>query len=133
MTRIIKNLKMNEAIYNPNHIYKPAKDESVGVEQVEREVVAITENCVEVEENHPKALCKAVRTGVNTSYYILFSPAGRMFNPYGLYDASNQVRKSQGGKQFVMRSVPQKSFELYIKFLQTRNQSLLINAERENS
>lgn len=68
-------------------------------------------------------------------YKVKMDKSGHIYNPindgssfdYGL----NKTDKVTKGPKFVYREVNKKTFDLYIKFLQTRYDSWLLAAERE--
>lgn len=103
------------------------------LEENEREVVCYSTNGKEVPEKNVNVFAKAVRIGEVITYFVLFNPSGRMFNAYGLFDESLRAKRGEGRKQFAFRKVTGKVFEFYLKFLETKNPSWLINAERESA
>ena len=67
----------------------------------------------------------------NPSYQIKRAVDGRLFNPIGA-DEGRHNKTIHGAKgEYNFRPVNKKVFELYIKFLTTKNQTFLRSAERE--
>lgn len=64
-------------------------------------------------------------------YYIKQGPNARYFNPIGIYDEGRHMKRHAGEHLWKFRRVNRAAFDLYIKFLQTKNQTYLIAAERE--
>lgn len=81
-----------------------------------------------------KALAKAISVNDKpTRYYIKVGTYGKIYNPIGLYSEghSEKFMAKIGRKQFEYKEVNQKIFDMYIKFLSTKNMAWLNNAERE--
>jgi hypothetical protein len=94
------------------------------------------------DENHPrindenKALAKSVQIGQKPAkYYIKIGTYGKIYNPIGLYSEghSEKFLSKIGRKQFEYKEVNQKTFNMYLNFLGTKNLAWLNNAERELS
>lgn len=68
-----------------------------------------------------------------TYYYIKVGAHGRIFNPIGMYSEGKQQKflSKIGKNEFEFEKVNQKTFELYLNFLRTKNIAWLNNAERE--
>lgn len=76
---------------------------------------------------------KVQRSNGTIKYLIRFDKNGKMFNPVSIYgnkDLSLLENLSRNNKQF--KEVNKKVFDLYGKFLQTKNTAWLYNAERES-
>jgi hypothetical protein len=114
-------------------IYKPKEgmpQESLAGDS--REALAFTIMGYEVPEKDPKAYCKIVRVNDTISYWVLRGPNGKLFNPYGLYEETEIIkRRTAAQKPFVMRETTEKMFRHYLQFLKSKNPAWLINAERE--
>lgn len=83
-------------------------------------------------------LAKRVETIRSVRYYVLFGTTGpdigRMVNPRGLYFNMDDIRKvnnQRGRGRYEFRVVPESSFREYLKFLTSRTESYLRNAERQ--
>jgi hypothetical protein len=70
-------------------------------------------------------------------FYLLFSTSGHdighMVNPYGIYFNKNDLKREQaktGRDRYEFREVSEDTFNKYIDFLITRNESFLRVAER---
>lgn len=72
-------------------------------------------------------------SGPRSKYYIKMGASGFMFNPWGLFSegTQGQFAKHSGKDVWEFREVNSKSFEYYLKFLRTRNNAWINNAERE--
>lgn len=81
------------------------------------------------DENDNRTLAKKrIRQNGSTRYSIkLDSSTRKLFNPI-LYDINAKLENTKP----VFKSVNHKTFNLYINFLKTKNQSWLLNAERES-
>lgn len=79
-------------------------------------------------ELRDEAYAKYVR-GQRVKYYVKQDNAGHFYNPIGLYGKQKQRKGSQDVWRF--RETSKQAFELYIKFLKTRNVAWLQQAERE--
>jgi len=57
---------------------------------------------------------------------------GRLFNPWDTLSMSNEIRRLNlvGKPLYTWRKVDKNVHDLYIKFLKTKNQGYLLNAER---
>lgn len=71
--------------------------------------------------------------GKREKYYIKTGAYGKIFNPMGMYaeGKANKFVAKLGKKEFEFKEVNYKIFEMYIKFLSTKNVAWLNNAERE--
>lgn len=72
-------------------------------------------------------------------YYIKFAIAGsgigRMLNLNGMYyreGDENKYEKDLARKTYEFKPVNQRTFDLYIKFLQSKNEKYILEAERES-
>lgn len=86
-------------------------------------------------EDTNKVFAKKVsRSNGTTKYMIRLESSGKLFNPVSIYGAEQQKtfldRICRSDKRF--KEVSSKTFAYYIKFLTTKNTSLLYNAERED-
>ena len=87
-------------------------------------------NCPRInQDNDNKVLAKKkTRENGSTRYSIkLDSSSRKLFNPL-LYNINAKLENIKP----VFKSVNSKTFNLYITFLKTKNQSWLLNAERES-
>ena len=66
-------------------------------------------------------------------FYIKKNVQGRLLNPLGIYDEGQQMRKLNHKDQnvWLYKEVNVLAFEMYLKFLKTKNTAWLSNAERE--
>lgn len=82
------------------------------------------------EENEKKAYAmKVILNNGTEKYYVKYS-GGKIFNPV---DPMNPAVRSRvnGYDSFKFRKVSHEVFDLYMKFLKTRNESYYLNAERK--
>ena len=56
---------------------------------------------------------------------------GRLFNPYGLYSECMETKQRVGRPTWKFVTTNQNNFKNYVKFLTTKNEIFLKNAERE--
>ena len=119
---------MEDFIFNPK-----SKDKSPQAESsTEDESIFYDENLKEVDETNSSVCAKAVITGSRTKYYLKQERRyGYLYNPKGMYSEIAKKRDSAGQSQWKFRHVNQKVFNMYIKFLETKNEAWLHNAERE--
>lgn len=66
-------------------------------------------------------------------FFIKVGTYGKIFNPIGMYSEGKNAKflSKIGRKEFEFKEVNQKIFDLYTKFLSTKNLAWLNNAERE--
>ena len=78
-------------------------------------------------------LIKQTENDYHTKYFIKIGVDGRIFNPWGMFSegTQGQFNKILGKPEWDFTEVTEKCFEFYTKFLQSRNNSWLNNAERE--
>jgi hypothetical protein len=90
------------------------------------------EGCIWPAEDREEAYAKRVNTQTSIIYYIRTGHDGRLFNPLSGQNESlhNKQKLGLGGRTF-LRVAPN-TFDMYLSFLKTKNQSWLNNAEREN-
>lgn len=79
---------------------------------------------------------KIQRADASLRYLIRLDPTAKLFNPLSIYDGTDKRQVTEflntvcrTNKKF--REVNYKVFELYLRFLSTKNISWLHNAERE--
>lgn len=79
---------------------------------------------------------KIQRSDASLKYLIRLDPSAKLFNPLSIYDQTDKRQATEflnsvcrTNKKF--KEVNSKTFELYLKFLSTKNISWLHNAERE--
>lgn len=83
-------------------------------------------------------VAKRVQTERTDGFYVLFGTAGpdqgRMLNPMGLYfDPADLHREDvrRGRARYEFKKVSESAFKDYLRFLQTRTEAFLRNAERQ--
>ncbi len=100
----------------------------------DRECVAFTKDGQEVEEKNPDVFLKAVRLGENITYWVMRGPSHRLYNPYDdlIENEERRYRHKDGFRQrYELSKTTQKVFDLYLRYLETRNTAYLTNAQRE--
>lgn len=85
-------------------------------------------------EDSDKTLAKKIiRSDGTIKYTIKLSSEGKLLNPFSIYGQEKNStfldRVCRSNSKF--KEVNQKSFDLYLKFLKTKNNAWLLNAERE--
>jgi len=84
-----------------------------------------------VDESSETAYAKRVVVNEKEIHYIKQDRYGNLFNPQGMYSERNQSQSTRFSKTWDFRVVTPKAFDLYLKFLETKNEAWLSNAERE--
>jgi len=66
-------------------------------------------------------------------FYVKLGSYNRMLNPMGLFSegTENKFLSKIGRQEWIFREVKESTFQLYVKFLSTKNIAWLQNAERE--
>ena len=106
---------------------KDKEFENFGLTDVpENAIIAYTAKMTEVDKEDKKAYCKkAVKdNGKTVSCFVKFY-RGKMFDPWGMYSGREKVVDLE------YRKVPEKAFNLYSKYLKTRNHKCFLQSERE--
>jgi len=92
------------------------------------------------EIDHLHKECYAKKTTLRTQdevkrykYYVKTSSDGSIFDPWGMYSEGTESKynNEQGRSKWVFGEVNESCFNFYIKFLESRNNSWLMNAKRE--
>jgi len=65
------------------------------------------------------------------TYYVKAGRDGSLFNPWGMYSEGTEKKEFGSESYWRFKSVNKKSFDLYLKFLESKNNSFRLNAERE--
>lgn len=129
-------------IANNNCIFQPNTDISnaVSVSQDNKYYTILGEhdfvddnNYTRTKEETKLTYAKSVVGSKKEKFYIKTGPYGRVYNPMGLFDEGkgNKFVAKLGKKEFEFTEVNYKIFEMYVKFLSTKNLAWLNNAERE--
>ena len=93
--------------------------------------VAYTLGLQEVDESDSTAYAKQIENEGKKLYYVKQNRYGSLYNPQGMYSERNQAKMNRYGAQWSFKEVTQKTFDQYLKFLETKNEAWLSNAERE--
>jgi hypothetical protein len=113
-------------------VFKPREEELNEIHDTEeRSVVAYTDLLKEVEEKDPVAYAKKVQLSTKIIYYVKRNKNGKLYNPNGIYSERQQNKQMRYGPSWSFREVSKKAFDYYTKFLETKNEAWLSNAERE--
>ena len=64
-------------------------------------------------------------------YLVKLGENGRLFNPYGLYSEGMETKQRVGRPTWKFVTTNENNFKNYVKFLTTKNEIFLKNAERE--
>lgn len=81
--------------------------------------------------DHPDVCAKVHGTVLGTSFYrVRVGRDGLLFDPFGLVNGATTGRQRESEPDSFKR-INQKGFELYLKYLESRNPAWLRNAERE--
>ena len=65
------------------------------------------------------------------SYYIKTGRDGSLFDPWGMYSEGTEKKTFGSESYWRFKSVNKTCFELYVKFLESQNNSFRLHAERE--
>lgn len=78
-------------------------------------------------------LAKSVKYEHRTKHFLKVGDHGKLYNPIGLYSegTSDKFMSKIGRKAWEFKEVSPMVFDLYVKFLKTKNTAWLRNAERE--
>lgn len=95
----------------------------------QRQYVGYGPDGEEVDPNSKDCYCRKS----DKRFYVKGDTHGLLLNPIGLYSEGreNTYDKNRGKYVFHFREVSPKCFNYYIMFLQTKNESYLLNAQRE--
>lgn len=107
------------------------EEQKVSLEQDTRDSVCYTIALEEVDESSHLAYAKRVNVNDKQIHYVKQDRYGNLFNPQGMYSERNQSQNTRFSKTWSFKTVTPKAFELYLKFLETKNEAWLSNAERE--
>lgn len=79
-----------------------------------------------------KVVAKKITKNGSSKFYIKVGTYGKIFNPMGLFSEGKNSKfiAKIGKKEFEFKEVNQKTFDLYLNFLSTKNIAWLNNAER---
>ena len=105
--------------------------QKVTLEEDSRGSVCYTVGLETVDESSDIAYAKRVVVNGKEIHYVKQDRYGNLFNPQGMYSERNQSQNTRFSKTWNFRAVTPKAFDLYLKFLETKNEAWLSNAERE--
>lgn len=87
-----------------------------------------------LDSENDNVFAKKIKTSESgAKYYIKVGTYGKIYNPIGLFSegTANKFLARAGKKAWEFKEVNSKVFDMYIKFLRTKNIAWLNNAERE--
>lgn len=86
-----------------------------------------------LENDCDSVFAKKIINESSYKYYIKVGTYGKIYNPIGLFSegTANKFLARAGKKAWEFKEVNSKIFDMYIKFLRTKNMAWLNNAERE--
>lgn len=86
-----------------------------------------------LETDTDNVFAKKITNNSSCRYYIKVGTYGKIYNPIGLFSegTANKFLARAGKKAWEFKEVNSKVFDMYIKFLKTKNMAWLNNAERE--
>lgn len=125
MANISKN-EIESCLASPKN-----SDEKATLQEDTRGSVCYTVGLQIVDESSDAAYAKRVVVNEKEIHYIKQDRYGNLFNPQGMYSERNQSQSTRFSKTWDFRVVTPKAFDLYLKFLETKNEAWLSNAERE--
>jgi len=109
----------------------PSKTEQKTEESQDKTTIAYTLGLQEVDEADSTAYAKQTENKGKRLYYVKQNRYGSLYNPQGMYSERNQAKMNRYGAKWSFKEVTQKTFDQYLKFLETKNEAWLSNAERE--
>lgn len=86
-------------------------------------------------EDNPSCYCKFIMVGDEPVFYIRADMANNFVNPWDSITSisqANRLARQTGKPAWVYKKVSKACFELYLKFLDTRNVSYLRICERDS-
>jgi hypothetical protein len=89
---------------------------------------------IEIDINNKNCLVKKIKIkDKKNKYYLIFSLDFHLYNPWGMYNSGKLKNyMSKTGKSFwAFKEVAETTFNRYMRFLETKNESHLLIAERE--
>lgn len=94
------------------------------------EAIVLAKNLTEVNEDSDEACIMEKFFENSHHYFIKVGERGNILNPWMINSGRESVNKSFGMKYWKWRKVIKETHSLYKKFLKTRNQLFLRDAER---
>jgi|TARA_Y100000356_G_scaffold132282_1_gene137301 hypothetical protein len=110
---------------------KTEQQASAAIPNDERVVTAYTTGLEVVEESSNKAYAKKVSIEGQDIYYVKRDKYGSLYNPQGMYSERNQTKLNRYGAKWSFMEVSKSAYDKYLKFLDSKNEAWLSNAERE--
>lgn len=109
--------------------FRVNKDKPMDSFVKERKYIGYTLGGEEVDPDSNSCYCRKD----NQRFFIKQDTRGLFFNPIGLYSEGqeNAYDKNRGKHVFSFKEVSSKCFNYYLMFLKTKNESYLLNAQRE--
>lgn len=131
---------MSDFIFTSNNSIFNTNKDTENTEEISYTITGMEDECddngcpiVEDKDAENVFAKKIIRKNGTTKFLIRLSANGKLFNPMSIYglekDKTFLDRICRSNSKF--KEVNHKVFDLYIKFLQSKNISWLNNAERE--
>lgn len=88
-----------------------------------------------VKTDASNVFAKLIANQSGRKFFIKIGTYGKVFNPIGMYSEgqNNKFLSKIGRQEWQFKEVNEKTFDLYLNFLSTKNIAWLSNAERELS
>jgi hypothetical protein len=88
-----------------------------------------------VKTDSSDVFAKLIANQSGRKFFIKIGTYGKVFNPIGMYSEgqNNKFLSKIGRQEWQFKEVNEKTFDLYLNFLSTKNIAWLSNAERELS
>lgn len=94
------------------------------------DATVLSKSLSSVDEDSKDACIMEKMCGTNKQHFIKVGERGNILNPWTLNTGRESVNKNFGMKYWKWRKVTQATYSLYKKFLKTRNNQFLRDAER---
>ena len=113
-------------------IFQPNGSQDNIVYSVEDSDNGYTANYELVDSDDKDAIAKDITLKGVKKCYIKTNNRGNFLNPHDMYEEFRHDKVVDGRASWTFRQVPLRAYEMYLKFLETKNGSWLRNAERES-
>ncbi len=114
-----------------NAIFRPHGNDDT-VYDVEDSANGYTASYELVDIDEDDVVAKDITTKGVKKCYIKTNNRGSFLNPQDMYEEFRHDKIVDGRPVWSFRPVPPRAYEMYLKFLETKNGSWLRNAERES-
>ena len=119
-----KNKTNDESSIEPEHVFYTIIGKHKAIDSEGNPI--LTQDCDNV-------FAKKLNSNNSTKYFIKVGLYGKVYNPIGMYSEGRHTKflTKAGKKEYDFKQVPQKVFDMYLRFLRSKNIAWLNNAERE--